>query len=77
MSDEHGEILTQSWREEHAKAGDRYLRGAESAIPESSTGMGYDRAMVAGTVAAGLAAIAQAHYAAANVRARPAQVTRP
>lgn len=51
------EIFSQEWREAHARAGDDALASINP-----------DDAYAAVTT---LAAVAQAHYAAANVRARP------
>lgn len=53
-------ILTQEWREEHARAGDFALEKAESALNDVGA---YNSAQT-------WALIAQAHYQAANVRAR-------
>lgn len=58
------EILTQAWREMHVEAGDLALQEVAGLV-------------VSGTSAGNpgitnLIAVAQAHYTAANVRARPA-----
>lgn len=67
MSRIEGKLLTQEWREEHARAGDEALRDAAE-IADRDNG---DTVILAAAAQA-FAAIAQAHYAAANVRARPA-----
>lgn len=51
------EIFGYGWREDHARAGDVALEQAEHVADWPK--------------AAALAAIAQAHYAAANIRTRP------
>ena len=58
------EMFSQEWREEHAREGDRLLAILEGWDADASTS-------AALTAVATTAAMAQAHYAAANVRARP------
>lgn len=55
-------ILSQAWREHHVREGDVLLEHAAIAL----TNINWDKAHV-------LAALAQAHYAAANVRAKVLQ----
>lgn len=50
-------ILTQEWREEHVKAGDHAIGEAVANIDDAESAMVWSM-------------IAQAHYQAANVRAR-------
>lgn len=74
--------FTQNWREGHAAVGDELLAQAADLLREplwASAGAGLVGAALAGPsardrvlVADMLANLAQAHYAAANVRARPA-----
>jgi hypothetical protein len=59
-------ILSQEWREEHVRRGDAALLRAVSTGPSSGHYLAETSA-----AAAAWAAIAQAHYAAANVRAKP------
>jgi hypothetical protein len=59
------EVFSQEWREEHAREGDRLLAILEGWDADASA----SAALIA---VATTAAVAQAHYAAANVRARPA-----
>lgn len=64
--------LTQEWREEHCKSGDYALDMAESfARGNASQSMRDNFDSRTAAIVAGYAAIAQAHYAAANVRAKP------
>lgn len=75
------EIFGYGWREDHARAGDLALEAAESLareprqerlIQEVNGGRLTSRDSAEGLKIAGtLAAIAQAHYAAANIRTRP------
>lgn len=60
------EVFSQEWREEHATAGDQAL-GIARQVADTETG----HTITLAAVASVFAAIAQAHYAAANVRARP------
>lgn len=62
MVTESRQVLGARWRRDHAVAGDVSLRAAEREMDEIHIDSAY---------AAAMAAIAQAHYAAANVRARP------
>lgn len=70
-----GEIFGYGWREDHARAGDDALDAAVRALAygadqgKSEASMSVVMAAMANSQA--LAAIAQAHYTAANVRARP------
>jgi hypothetical protein len=67
-------ILDQAWREEHVRIGDKALADADELARDAPV-----NAQVLGAVSAAIttfAAIAQAHYAAANVRARPRAETR-
>jgi len=57
----HHQALSQAWRLEHAQRGDLALIAAASMIEHSHLSWGAAQAW---------ASIAQAHYAAANVRAR-------
>lgn len=68
-----GEIFGYGWREDHARAGDRALENAGEALEALSETEGIPQMEHLGFMAniQALAAIAQAHYAAANVRARP------
>lgn len=59
-------LLSQQWRERHCEAGDEALREAEK-IADREDG----DTLILSAAAQAFAAIAQAHYAAANVRARP------
>lgn len=68
------EGLSQGWREAHCEAGDESLATARGIIEQSSGARG-DQVLVLAAQASAIAAIAQAHYAAANVRARPAQAS--
>lgn len=61
------EVFSQEWREEHATAGDQAL-GIARQVADTETG----HTITLAAVASAFAAIAQAHYAAANVRARAA-----
>lgn len=64
-------IFDHAWRTEHAKAGDSMLEGA-MALLEAVEGSNHESAAANLVKAAhAYAAIAQAHYAAANVRAKP------
>lgn len=65
------EVLSQEWRVEHCTKGDEALDLARHVIEQASEAPGA-QAHVCSVQAAALAAIAQAHYAAANVRARSA-----
>lgn len=65
------EVLSQEWRVEHCTKGDEALRLARDVVEQSSGARG-DQVLVFCAQAAAAAAIAQAHYAAANVRARSA-----
>lgn len=63
----NAETGTGAWVSSHVDAGDHWLAVAESLVTKNVVGeLVPEGAMVA---AAGLAAIAQAHYAAAMVRA--------
>ena len=62
-------VFEYAWREDHARAGDAALVEAEG-VAEATVTTGSTALTVAG-IASTYAAIAQAHYAAANVRARP------
>lgn len=65
-----GEIFSYGWREDHARKGDEALEAAVRALGSgNSVPMSVVMAAMANSQA--LATIAQAHYAAANVRARP------
>lgn len=59
-------LLSQEWREKHCEAGDAALRDAQE-IADREDG----DTLILSAAAQTFAAIAQAHYAAANVRARP------
>lgn len=59
------EVFSQEWREEHAREGDRLLAILEGWDADASA----SAALIA---VATTAAMAQAHYDAANVRAKPA-----
>ena len=64
-------IFDHAWRTAHAKAGDAMLEGAMSLL-EAIEGASHESGAVNLVQAAqAYAAIAQAHYAAANVRAKP------
>lgn len=58
------EILTQEWREMHVSAGDQALQEVAGLV-EGGTGIDHPGIAI-------LVAMAQAHYTAANVRAKPA-----
>lgn len=62
------EIFGYGWREDHARAGDECLTAAHQLMEGAKAGGKLDVRMD-GIMA--LAAIAQAHYAAANIRTRP------
>lgn len=68
------EILTQEWREDHVRDGDIALKDAGLMIDTMANGLTPQGVATAAACASALAALAQAHYAAANVRARPAPV---
>jgi hypothetical protein len=70
-------ILDQAWRESHVRRGDKALAVAANVIIGNSDPVNEMIPEGAAHVASTLAAIAQAHYAAANVRARPSTVGRP
>lgn len=66
--------FSQQWRDDHARRGDELLAQADELLaqvdmpgPEHLTGLDQGRVLICGT----LADMANAHYAAANVRARP------
>jgi hypothetical protein len=66
-------VFDQGWRENHAMLGDRAVMAASNILDSLAEIDGVDaqtHVALTGNVRA-LAAIAQAHYAAANVRARP------
>jgi hypothetical protein len=63
------EVLSQEWRVEHCAKGDEALAAAVANVPPGGS-LGVEQAMAGATLVAAYAAIAQAHYAAANVRAR-------
>lgn len=60
-----GEVLTQGWRAEHAERGDLALEEAHRLVDMAAS---VERAQA-------WAMIAAAHYAAANVRAKPTPKT--
>lgn len=68
-----GAIFEYGWREDHARAGDEALRKAEVAVQIlGDRGVMPMSDIISGSAQVqSLAAIAQAHYAAANVRTRP------
>ena len=70
-------IFEYGWREDHARTGDQALKNAGDALNALAEGSGLPVKAHAALIANihALAAIAQAHYAAANVRARPAGPT--
>lgn len=70
-------ILDQEWRESHVHLGDQALKVAQNAIIGNSDMVNEMIPEGAAIVATALAAIAQAHYAAANVRARPVAKAEP
>ncbi len=70
------EILSHEWRLDHAAKGDEMLRVAREVVDHTSGARG-DQVIVLSAQASALAAIAQAHYAAANVRARAGGGERP
>lgn len=65
-----GSPLDHEWRLTHVIRGDEWLKVAESVITKNLE-PGEMVPEGAAVVAAGIAALATAHYAAANVRARP------
>jgi hypothetical protein len=65
-----GAVFEYGWREDHARKGDEALEKARD-IAAMTSGERGDHVIVFAAQAQLLAAIAQAHYAAANVRARP------
>lgn len=64
------EIFGYGWREDHARAGDAALVEAQKLMDEGTIKSQGHATIVAATIGA-YAAIAQAHYAAANIRTRP------
>jgi hypothetical protein len=69
-------ILTQEWREEHVRQGDKALFEVAKALidfdNEDSWNKATDEEVIASTgMIQLLVGLAQAHYQAANVRARP------
>lgn len=62
-------ILDRAWREEHARAGDAALAAARANIPPAGP-LDARQAQAGAALVTAYAAMAQAHYAAANVRAR-------
>lgn len=58
-------ILSREWREWHVRLGDKMMKQAELALGGDLATSEYHRLM-----ASALATVAQAHYAAANVRPR-------
>ena len=63
-------ILDYEWREAHATAGDAALAAAVANVPAGGR-LGVEQARAGAALVAAYAAIAQAHYAAANIRQRP------
>jgi len=68
MSDPVDGIFDYEWREAHARAGDQCLTAAHELMENSRAGQNLDVRMDG---IAAFAAVAQAHYAAANIRTRP------
>lgn len=68
-----GEIFGYGWREDHARAGDHAIDSADAILKMMARKGEWpvEQGMGIYAQASALAAIAQAHYAAANVRARP------
>lgn len=67
-----GQVYSSTWREDHVTAGDQALSNSRKLLATAAkSGQDLDVATAIAANAAALAAIAQAHYAAANVRARP------
>jgi hypothetical protein len=62
-------VLSQDWRERHCEAGDAALSLVWEIVEMSKRDDRGTQVLVLGQQAAVMAAIAQAHYAAANVRA--------
>jgi hypothetical protein len=64
-------IMSREWRDAHLRTGDEAAAGALRCMEESGgANMTLDRARLWTEQALAYAAIAQAHYAAANVRQR-------
>ena len=59
--------FSQEWRDEHAARGDQILAMADGILGKGPGGMNHLELSAVGA----LADLAAAHYAAANVRARP------
>ena len=64
-------VFEYAWREDHARAGDTAVEMATKYINMDRPTIPVEQAGAMAAVSAAWAAIAQAHYAAANVRARP------
>lgn len=65
-------VFDHEWRMDHAKAGDQALRNTDALFTEMIKNANSDSVAVNLVHAIqAYAAIAQAHYAAANVRAKP------
>src|SRR5690349_18785887 len=69
-------ILTQEWREEHVRQGDKALLEVSKTLTDFDNDGSWDKANDEEIIASAamiqlLVGLAQAHYQAANVRARP------
>lgn len=65
------EIFGYGWREDHARRGDDALATAEALANSIGGVTGFEAIMGYAKSSTAWAAIAQAHYAAANIRTRP------